>query len=63
MDFKLKNVNLEIYDGEFVAIIGLSVAGKSTLLRTINKMHPITRVNYMSMMLTSVKLKKRITFT
>jgi len=39
----LKNVNLEIYDGEFVAIIGLSGAGKYTLLRTINKMHPITR--------------------
>lgn len=38
----LKKVNLEIYDGEFVAIIGLSGAGKSTLLRTINKIHPIT---------------------
>lgn len=38
----LKNVNLDIYDGEFVCIIGLSGAGKSTLLRTINKMHPIT---------------------
>lgn len=34
----LKNVNLEIYEGEFVAIIGLSGAGKSTLLRIINKL-------------------------
>lgn len=37
----LKDINLEIKDGEFVAIIGRSGAGKSTLIRTINKMHDI----------------------
>ncbi len=34
----LKNINLEIEQGEFVSIIGLSGAGKSTLIRTINRM-------------------------
>ena len=38
----LKHVNLQIEQGEFVAIIGLSGAGKSTLIRAINRMHDIT---------------------
>ena len=38
----LKNINLEIEQGEFVSIIGLSGAGKSTLIRTINRMIEIT---------------------
>lgn len=41
----LKNVNLEIEQGEFIAIIGLSGAGKSTLIRAINRMHDIQEGN------------------
>ncbi|MFB1051866.1 phosphonate ABC transporter ATP-binding protein [Paraliobacillus sp. JSM ZJ581] len=38
----LKEINLHIDKGEFVAIIGLSGAGKSTFIRCINRMHDIT---------------------
>lgn len=38
----LEDINLQIEQGEFVAIIGLSGAGKSTLIRCINQMHDIT---------------------
>ncbi|MBR2684729.1 MAG: phosphonate ABC transporter ATP-binding protein [Erysipelotrichaceae bacterium] len=38
----LDDVNVTIEQGEFVAIIGLSGAGKSTMIRTINKMIDVT---------------------
>lgn len=38
----LNDVNLTIGDGEFVSIIGLSGAGKSTFLRSVNRLNDIT---------------------
>lgn len=38
----LKEVNLEIYDGDFTVIMGPSGAGKSTLLYTLSGMDTIT---------------------
>ncbi|SEU03528.1 phosphonate transport system ATP-binding protein [Salinibacillus kushneri] len=34
----LKNINVEINEGEFVVIVGLSGAGKSTFIRSVNRM-------------------------
>ncbi|MBW3620079.1 MAG: phosphonate ABC transporter ATP-binding protein [Actinobacteria bacterium] len=38
----LKDVSLEIPDGQMVVIVGLSGAGKSTLIRAINGLVPLT---------------------
>ena len=38
----LKNLTLEIPDGEMMVIVGLSGAGKSTLIRAINGLVPLT---------------------
>ncbi|WP_433745637.1 phosphonate ABC transporter ATP-binding protein [Falsibacillus pallidus] len=38
----LKDINLTIEPGDFVVIVGLSGAGKSTMLRSINRLHDIT---------------------
>lgn len=38
----LKDISLQIGDGEMVAVVGLSGAGKSTLVRTINGLVPVT---------------------
>jgi len=42
----LKGINLEIKKGEFVAIMGESGGGKTTLLNIIGCLHPLTRGKY-----------------
>ncbi len=39
----LKDINVKIDKGEFVVIVGLSGAGKSTFLRSINRLHEISK--------------------
>ncbi|UFT99077.1 phosphonate ABC transporter ATP-binding protein [Radiobacillus kanasensis] len=41
----LKDINVKINRGEFVVIVGLSGAGKSTFLRSINRLHEISSGN------------------
>ena len=41
----LKNINLELYKGEFVALIGPSGCGKSTLLNLITNIYKPTKGN------------------
>lgn len=43
----LRNVNLDIKDGEFIVLVGPSGCGKSTLLRMIAGLEPITAGEFM----------------
>ncbi|MEY8355670.1 ATP-binding cassette domain-containing protein [Lachnospiraceae bacterium 54-53] len=60
----LKNIDLTIYDGEFVSVIGLSGSGKSTLLRSVNRLQEITegdiRINGVSVTKSGKKELRKI---
>lgn len=55
----LKNINLTIEDGEFVSVIGLSGAGKSTFLRSINRLNEISEGNIIIDGVSITKAKKK----
>jgi len=38
----LRNINLEVREGEFIGIMGKSGSGKTTLLKTLGMIEPIS---------------------
>lgn len=45
VEYALKGVDLEIYEGEYIAVVGANGSGKSTLLRHLNALFIPTRGN------------------
>lgn len=38
----IKDINLEVYEGEFLTLLGSSGCGKTTILRAISGLDPVT---------------------
>lgn len=57
----LRNINLTIEKGEFVAIIGKSGSGKSTLLRLVSNLEPLTNGKLLFNGIPSSKSTSKIT--
>lgn len=41
----LKNINLELHEGDFIGVVGLNGSGKSTLLRSMSGLLPVLNGN------------------
>ncbi|MDD3050075.1 MAG: phosphonate ABC transporter ATP-binding protein [Candidatus Cloacimonetes bacterium] len=56
----LDGIDLDIYSGEFIALVGLSGSGKSTLLRCLNMLNEPTSgsITYLGNEITNLKGKK-----